>query len=325
MFSLYQVTQYWKYQETLIDISKELRLKVGNAEIGNEIQTAIENSDFDDARMYLQIARSNNYTIDYSYFLQQLDEKDTSFKRFMTNTSNFADGFIQGDSANPAGIAGAVSADFTVVGDVRDLRKEYTKHQQGEEINELIVILSGAGIGLTALTIGSLGAAAPAKTGTSLIKIAVKSKRLTRGFQKQLMRLGRNVFDWPAFMRLAKQDTSVNNLRRAAQRAYHPEAIQPLQTIATQVNSIRKSSSAVDTLHLLKYVENGDDLRHLEKMTIKYGPQTKGLFKLLGKGALRTVRVLRKTTALLVSLIGSVISGFFSLIFMFSSRKSLLA
>jgi hypothetical protein len=325
VFSLYQVTQYWKYQETLIDISKELRLKVGNAEIGNEIQTAIENSDFDDARMYLQIARSNNYTIDYGHFLQQLDEKDTRFKRFMTNTSNFADGFIKGDSANLAGIAGAVSADFTVVGDVRDLRKEYTKHQQGEEINELIVILSGAGIGLTALTIGSLGTAAPAKTGTSLIKIAVKSKRLTRGFQKQLMRLGRNVFDWPAFMRLAKHDTSVNNLRRAAQRAYHPEAIQPLQTIATQVNSIRKSSSAVDTLHLLKYVENADDLRHLEKMTIKYGPQTKGLFKLLGKGALRTVRILRKTTALLVSLIGSVISGFFSLIFMFSSRKSLLA
>ena len=321
LFSLYQVSQYWIYQETLVDISKELRLNVENSEFDQEIQKAIDNDDFDDAKMYLQIAKSNNYNIDYDYYQRQLDEKDTRFNRILTNASSFADGFLQGKSSNLSGIAGAVSADFTVVGDVRDLRKEYVKQQQGEEINKLIVILSGTGIGLTALTVGSLGTAAPAKTGASLMKIAVKSQRLTRGFQKQLLRLGQNVFDWSTFTRLAKQDKGLNNIRRAAQRAYHPEAITPLKTMAIQVNNIRKSSSAADTLHLLKYVEKSDDLRQLEKITLKYGSQTKGLLKLVGKGALRTVRVLRKTSALLLSLFSSLISGIFSLMFLLSSRK----
>ena len=325
VLSLYQIFQHWDYQETLVDISKELQARVSSSDLELEIQSAIERSDFDDARMYLKIAESNNYSVDHKKYQQQLVEKDTQFKRLVNNASNFANGFIKGDSGNLAGVAGAVSADFTVVGDARDLNKEYLKYQQGKEVNELIVVLSGAGIGLTALTVGSLGSTAPVKAGTSMIKLAVKSQRLTRGFQKQLLRQGRKVFDWPVFTRLAKQDKSINNIRRAAKQAYHPEAIKPLKTIATQVNSIRKSSSATDTLHLLKYVEKSDDLRYLEKITVKYGSQTKGLFKLLGKGALRTVRVLRKTTALLLSIISSVISGFLSIAFLLFKSPRLVS
>lgn len=323
--SIFQLTQHWDYQETLVDISKELKLKVTASDLDQEINTALDNSEFDDARMYLQIAKSNNYSIDYNKYQLQLAEKDTQFKRIVENTTNFVDGFVEGDGSNLAGIAGAVSADFTVVGDVRDLRKEYEKHQQGKEVNELIVALTGTGIGLTALTVGSFGTAASAKAGASMMKLAVKSQRLTRGFQKQLLKLGRNVFDWPLFTRLAKQDNSITNIQRAAKNAYHPEAIKPLKSIATQVNSIRKSSSAADTLHLLKYIENSDDLRRLEKVSLKYGSQTKGLMKLLGKGAIRTVRVLRKTTALLLSLLSSVVSGALSLLFFLLSRKSIIS
>jgi CRISPR/Cas system-associated protein endoribonuclease Cas2 len=320
--SIYQVSQYWNYQEVLLDLNKELQLTINKDQIDGEIQTSIDKSDFDDARMYLQIAQSNNYAIDYKYYQRQLANKDTQINRIVINASNFTNGFLQGESSSMAGIAGAVSADFTVIGDVRDLRKEYAKHQQGKGVNELIVILSGAGIGLTALTVGSLGSAAPAKAGASLMKVAVKAQRLTRGFQKQLIRQGRKVFDWPVFTRLAKQDKSVKNIRRAVKEAYHPEAIEPLKVIATQVNSIRRSSSAADTLHLIKYVDNSDDLLHLEKITAKHGSQTKGYFKFLGKGALRGVRVLRKTAALLISIISSVLSGILSVILLFSGRKN---
>lgn len=292
--SIYQVTQYWNYQEILVDLSKQLKNKVSKETIESEIKNAFNRSDFDDVHMYLEIARNNNYPLDFSSYNQQLTEQDTQFKRIVNNTSNFIDGFIKGDGSNMAGIAGAVSADFTVVGDVRDLKKETNKYLDGKDVNELIVILSGTGIGLTALTIGSMGTAAPAKTGASMMKLAVKTQRISKGFQKQLVKLGRKIFDWPAFTRLVKQDKSLNSIQRAAKRAYHPEAIQPLKKVAVQVNGIRKSSSAVDTLHLLKYVENTDDLRHLEKVTVKYGSQTKGMMKLVGKGALRTVRVLKK-------------------------------
>lgn len=47
-------------------------------------------------------------------------------------------------------------------------------------------------------------------------------------------------------------------------------------------------------------MDNADDLVQLEKITVKYGSQTKGIVKVLGKGALRSVKVLRKTTELMI-------------------------
>lgn len=319
--SVFSVLQHWDYDKTLVDISKQLRLNVSSENLVSEIETAIADSQFDDARMYLVIADEHQYQIDFNKYYFQLTQKDTQFKRVSMKVSNFANGFIKGKSNNLAGLAGSVTADFTVVGDVRDLYRQYKKHEKGEDVNDLIVVLSGAGIGLTALTVGTLGTAAPAKAGTSLIKVAAKTQRISLRFQKYLLNHGRKIFDWPAFTRLTKQNKSIVSFRRAAKHAYHPEAIKPLQVIAKRVNNIRKSSSAADTIHLLKYVETSDDLRHLEKIAIKHGSKTKGLMKLLGKGAIRTVRVLRKTTGLVLSIVASIISALFSLSFLFPQRK----
>jgi len=317
VLSLLSVFEHWDYQETIVDIEKRLKAEVSDTDIAKEIEASIVNSDFDDARMYLDIAKSNGYKVDYQKYYSLIQARDTDFNRLKTQVTDFADGFISGESSNLSGIAGSISADFTVVGDARDLHKEYVKYQQGKPVNELIVALSGAGIGLTALTIGSLGSAAPAKAGTSVIKLAAKTQKITLRFQKYLIKLGRKVFDWPVFTRIAKQGNSLKNLRRAAKQAFHPEAMKPLQEVAKSVNNIRKSSTVADSIHLLKYVETTDDLRRLEKVTLKYGTKTKGLFKLLGKAAIGTVRVLRKTTGLLLSFFSSFISGLLTLNFLF--------
>lgn len=315
--SLHQVLQHWNYQETLVDLNQSLRTNVSKEALSREIETAIKNSEFNDARMYLDIAQSNNYQIDINAYQKIINKKDTKLSQITTQASNFTQGFIKGKSGNVAGIAGSITADFTVIGDARDLKREYSKHQKGEDINELIVLLSGAGIGLTALTVSSMGTAAPAKAGASVIKVAVKTQRVTRGFQKHLVKLGRKVFDWPVFIRLIKQKKSTKNIRRAAKQAYHPEAIKPLKQLANQVNRIRISTSTIDTVHLLKYIDSPKDLARLEKISLKYGTKTKGMMKLLGKGALRTVRVLRKTAELLISLFSSLLSGMFSFSLLF--------
>ena len=315
--SAYQVLQHWDYDEILVDLEKSLRLNVTQEQISQQIHNSISNAEFDDARMYIAIAESNHYDVDSERLKKFITQKDTQLRKVITQATNFTQGFIKGKSANAAGITGSVVADFTVVGDVRDLSTEYEKHEKGEDINEVIVLLSGAGVGLTALTVTSLGTAAPVKAGTSIIKLAVKTRRMTRGFQKHIVKLGRKVFDWPLFSRLLKQNRGANNIRRAARQAYHPEAIKPLKKIASQVNRIRKSTSTIDTVHLLKYVDSPNDLRKLEKISLKYGTRTKGLLKLVGKGALRTVRVLRKTTALILSLLVSAFSGLLSFFFLF--------
>ena len=320
VLSLFSVLKHWQFQESFVDITKTLRIHVNDSDIASEIDQSIENSEFDDARMYLDIARSNLYKLDYAKYESEIKRKDTSFTKVKTQVSSFAKGFAKGESSDMAGLVGAVSADFTVVGDVRDLRKQYSHYSDGEDVNELIALLSGVGVGLTAITVVSLGSAAPVKAGASIMKVAVKTNRLTSRFQKQVVKLGRNVFNWTTFVRLSKQDTSFRNIRVAAKQAYKPRAVEPLKKIATQVNAIRKSTSSMDTIQLLKYVETTDDLRHLEKVSLKHGTKTKGLMKLVGKGSIRTVRVLRKSTELILSVVSTFLSGLFSLL-LFSLRK----
>ena len=318
--SVAQIGKHWNYQEILLDVGQQITQEVTPAELSKRIQESINNSEFEDAQGYFQIAKEYKFDIDYSALENQIKQKDNPLNHFIKKTSDFTTGFVKGESANLAGVAGAVAADFTVVGDVRDLQKEYLKYEAKEPINELIVVLSGSGIGLTALTIGSFGAAAPTKTGVSTIKLAVKSKRLTGRFQKQILKLGRKVFDWRSFTGAIKKDKSIRNMSRAVKKAYKPKAMKPLNEIATKVNSIRKSSSTVDTLYMLKYVDNANELRRLEKVTVKHGAKTKGLFKLLGKGVLRTTSVLKRTVELLLSIISSIVSGLLS-VFLFIGRR----
>ena len=319
--SLTSLGKFWNYEESLQDISQQIKQRTTPESFSTLIQESINNSEFEEAKRYLEIAKEHRIELDYSDFKAQIQQNDSTVNRAVKNASDFAKGFVKGESTNMAGIAGALSADFTVIGDVRDLRSEYKKHQEGKPVNELIVALSATGVGLTAVTIGSMGVAAPAKTGVSTIKLAVKSQRLTKGFQKQLTQLSKNVFDWSAFTRTIKQDKQIDNIRRAAKVAYNPNAVTPLKKVAKQVNSIRQSSSSADALYMLKYVENVDDLRKLEKVTLKHGAKTKGLFKLLGKGVIRTTKVLKRSTELLLSVFGSILSGLASL-FLFISRRA---
>ena len=320
LLSVSSVFNYWDYQQTFVDVGQQLSEKVTKKDFSQKIQESIEQGEFNDTERYLQVAKKYNFDIDHHYFESEIEKKDKPLNNVITQSIDFVEGFVEGKGTNLASIAGSVVADFTVLGDARDLRSEYVHYQEGKPVDELIVILSGAGIGLAVLTVSSLGAASPAKTGVSTIKYAIKSKQLTKTFQKQILTLSREIFDWSAFTRVLKQNTSVSSIRKAVKVAYHPKAIEPLKHVAGQVNNIRKLSSLSDSLFLLKYVDNTNDLLRLEKVVIKHGNETKVLFKLLGKSLIKTTKVLKKTTELLLSISSSIISGIFSL-FLFISRK----
>ena len=168
--------------------------KISEDDLSREISNSIDKGYFDDARMYLAIATSNNYLIDVKRFKQRIRDEDTRLRKIMTKGKDFKKGFVNGKSTNMAGVAGAVAADFTVIGDARDLKGEYTKFQKGDDVNELIVILSGTGIGLTVLTVATLGGAAPAKVGASVLKVAVKTQTCNARIAKTFSKSGAQYF-----------------------------------------------------------------------------------------------------------------------------------
>lgn len=321
--SIRSLLDYWQYDEFAPDVAQMLLHQVSADDIRASILEAIAADHPDDARMYLSLAKTFAYDIDPAEFEAELERLESPLNTARRTASEFASGFVDGEASSGAGVAGAVVSDFTVVGDARDLWEQYQHYAKGEPVNELIVTLAGVGVGLTAASIASAGVATPAKAGTSTTKLAARTGRLTKNFQKLLLKQGANVFDYKAFLFAARAEKSLDGVGKAALKAYNPQAVRALKQTAEQVNNIRKASSTADALHLLKYVDNADDLARLEKLTLKYGETTKGIMKFLGKSAITSLRVLRKSVELFISMLAALISFVASVMSLAAFRGSL--
>lgn len=311
--SLKALLDYWQYDEVTSDVATLMLHQVSNEQVKAHVQQAIADDKPDEARMYLSIAKTFGYALDPAQFEADLQRLESPLNTALRNGKDFASGFVGGSSDSGAGVAGAITSDFTVIGDARDLWEQYQLYAKGEPVNELVVTLAGIGVGLTAATVASAGSAGAAKGGVSTFKLASRTKRLTPAFQKYLLRIGSKVFDYKAFMEAARAEKSLEGVSRAATKAYNPAAIKMLEETSSQANNIRKASSTSDAIHLLSYVDNAEDLGRLEKLSLKYGTETKGILKLLGKGAISTMRVLRKSAEFIISIIATLVSGLASL------------
>ena len=309
VFSLKNTLDYWQYDETPVDIPTLFKQQVTSATIEQKINEAIAADKPDEARMYLNIARSFQYPIDAQKFLPRINAIDTPLHQATRTISDFASGFFEGGGDSAAGVAGGITSDFTVIGDVRDLYEQYKLYEGGQEVNELIVTLAGVGMGLTAATVASSGSVGPVKAGSSALKMATRAGKITPKFQKALVSQGKSVFDYKAFLWAVRGEKDLDKLRQVALRAYNPQALQALSETAGQVNNIRKATSLNDTVDLLSYVENFDDLRRIEKVSTTYGKQTKGIFRLLGRGAIGSARLLRRSIDLWIALAATLVSG----------------
>lgn len=320
-YSLILLSDVWEVEEMPANVEEKFKQRVSTQQIEAEIERQIQADDLEGAKNTVQLATHFDYNIDVAGYRERIDKLNTFEHRTTKNVSDFFSGFLSGKADSGAGVTGAVVSDFTVVGDVRDLSEQYQIYQKGQDVNQLIVTLSGVGIGLTVATIGSGGGAAPVKAGTSLLKLATKMGRLSRRFSQELVQKAQKAFDWRVFTRLSQSDSSIRGIKLAASRAFDPRAMQSLSELADQANSIRKNTSTLDTLYLIKYAESTKDLKRIEKIAAQQGKYTKGIMKFLGKSALRGTKVLKKSIELILSALSLLLSGILSLYFMFPARK----
>lgn len=312
---------YWQYDEFAPDVGQLMLHQVTPEDVRQAIHEAIAADNPSDARMYLNLAQTFGYPISPLEFQADLARLESPLNTARRTVNDFATGFVVGDAASGAGVAGAIVSDFTVVGDVRDLWEQYQIYAKGGTINPLIVTLAGIGVGLTATTAASMGGTTPVKSGVSTTKLAARSERLTPNFQQFLLKQSADIFDYRAFLLAIRTERSMEGISKAAVKAYNPQAIRALQDTAERVNNIRKVSSTADVLHVLKYVDNADDLMRLEKLSLKYGTETKGILKFLGKSAIGTVRVLRQSVELVISGLVTLISFIASVLFWVEFRR----
>ncbi len=212
---------------------------------------ALADDDLAAAAELLRLAGHMDLPVDESLRARYRRAADSPW-RHLRRAGDFGRGFVGGATDGDAALWGALLADLTVVGDLRDGGGEVLRWLRDEPVDGVVLGLSAAGVGLTAATVASGGAAAPVKAGAALLKASAR----------QGGRLARHL------------------LAAAARGADLRPALRRLHALADTV-------SPAGALRVVRHVDTVADLARAERVAARFGAATPGLFRLLGKGVYR--------------------------------------
>jgi AraC-like DNA-binding protein len=309
----------FKYNYKEPNIKELVYAKTKNHYLDLQIQKAIKEKKYDDAKIYLDLANEFNITL-LPKTKELVKNEFTTTKKLLRGTKEFFNGFISGKANNGTQIAGAITSDFTIYGDLRDVTIEGKKYINDKPYDKLILGLSMAGLALSASTFVTLGSSASIKVGTSALKVAKREKMLTKGFSKTLNDTLNKSIDYKALKSIKLG--SIKELKQSSKIVKNSVKLQHLKPILKDLETIKSSTSLTDTIHLLKYVDNSKDLTKIAKVSKKYKKATRGIFKLFGKNIFRLTKVgIKWSKTLIISLAGLILASIAFLITLFSRKK----
>ncbi len=301
------------YKNLEPDLMVLLKQKVQENYLDKVIKDAISKENYDEADEYYNLANDYNFTLLPST-LELISECNSTTDKALRDAKSFTNGFISGDADNGVALVGSMASDMTVVGDIRDITTEGGKLANGEDYDEFILSLGILGVAMSASQFLTAGSSTPAKVGTSILKIAKKSGKLSRKFIKVLKTSFSKIIDVKKVKKIqwSNPKKSLEMLTKMT-KTLNLTTIEP---IFEGFSKITKNTSLVDTVKLVEYVDDTNDLKKIARVSSKFKRNTKTVLKIVGKGTLRaTKRALQWTTNLIIGFISLVIS---TLSFIFS-------
>ncbi len=188
--------------------------------------------------------------------LQRTIEQRNSIVR---RAREFAGGALLGAGDSLESLLGAISADFFVVGDVRDLLIQGSRWIANEEVDELVAGLSAVGLATTVTP--QFDAAA------SVVKLAQRTGRVTNGL--------------------------ADAVRSLARRAVVAGDWKPLRAVVDDVGTLAAKGSPAFALRILKHADEPADLARAARFSER---NVDGAFSLMMTGP-EGVRALRSAGA----------------------------
>ena len=304
------------------NIDKELRDKATKSYLENRLQIAIKTNNLEDAKSYISLAKYLNIDLNTT-LINEYKRLNEPINKHLLEAKSFIKGFISGKSSDGYSLAGSLTSDFTIVGDARDIYVEGGKYINNQPYNSLTLYLSIIGVALTATTIGSFGASAPIKSGVSILKSANKSRYLTRAFKENLIKDLSKSVDLKVLKEIDFH--SISSIKNSSKKFINSINLKPIKSLAKDLDRLKENTSTIDAMQILKYIDNKVELKRAIKLSNRYKKNTIGIFKVLGKSAIRGSKfVLKKSAKYIYYLIGFIISivGFFIslLIFLFKIK-----
>lgn len=272
-------------------IRAELASKTSPEDLSRRVDAALEAKAWDDAAMYAEIAIFMDMPLEPATQVR-LEAENAFARRAARNTGSFVTGFVTGTGDDTPAFMGALASDLTVVGDIRDISSEGSKLARGEDYSKMILGLSVVGLAVTTATVATGGGGLPARVGVSVLKIARKSGTITAGFARDMTRLLNEAMN---FDKLGDTLRAVDLADSAATRravASYADGISfaRITPVLDDVAAIERAAGPAETVRLMRYVENTEDLARVGKMTGKYGTKTRGITEITGKTSLRAFK-----------------------------------
>jgi len=250
----------------------------------------------------------------------------TPLVRWSRSTGDALEGFVTGDGDSLAHFSGAVASDLMVVGDIRDLGEQGLAYARGEEVDQVIVALSGLGVALSAGTIASLGAAAPAKFGVASLKLLMRAGRIGGSLANEMNLLVRRALPADRLLPALRERRVFDTLGRgqlsalpaaaaaAIVRAGDPSAMRRLSTAADDIAALRRHAGDAAALRLIRHADNTDELGTLAKMSPVLGRRALAFEHSMGKAVLGLAKSsLKLTVRLTAHLLAIVLELFIAL------------
>jgi hypothetical protein len=157
----------------------DLRLKGFDAAVAaGEIEQALNAGDAELAASFVALAGDRAIELPKE-LVARVDDANSSSEATKRGIYNFAHGFVTGEPQDLSGFAGAATGDLLVFGDIRDIVREGSRWLRGHDNDPLIMGLAAAGLAVTGVTYFSWGTAAPARVGSTLIKVARRTGKLS--------------------------------------------------------------------------------------------------------------------------------------------------
>lgn len=272
-------------------VQADLSAASSPALINQKILDALERDDVDSADIYFEIAKFMNYQMPNDT-IAKMDDAHALSATVVRNTWQFGEGFVTGQGDSNAGLAGAVTSDLTVVGDLRDIASEGTKMLTGQEYSELILGLSVVGIGATAATIATGGGGIIAKAGISILKAARRGGRMTAEFATAMTRLTSEAVNMPLLRQTIRATdlTDLNKTQRVFSDYGKNVRAARLVPVLGRLNDINNTVGPAETVRLMRFVKTTENLDDVAGMTKRFGVKSRGIMELTGKTALRSFK-----------------------------------
>lgn len=290
---------YKTYQTKLIepDLFEELKAIATKKYIETSLNHAIENKNYDDIESYQNLAILLNINLE-SETIDKINNESNFFNKSWENTKKFSESFITGESDSTVGLAGSITSDMFIIGDIRDIKNEATKYLNNEDFDEFTLGLASVGLALSASEIITVGSTTSIKIGASLIKFAKKSGKISKSF---LNIINSKITKSVDFSVLKNIDySSISKLQDNSSILRKSINMNILTDFFEKINKIKNNTSSIDSIELIKYIENEKELDKMVKISEKFGKNTKSVFKVLGKGALKTGKFIIEFSTLLI-------------------------